>query len=117
MLGYGVAYDLREPRLIRRTRLTTKYKFVKPNDRNALDLMNAAAVAVMKELPDLVLAYGNSDEFRYVEYFTNDEDLEQVTGLSIQSLADVCRSVSSFTRTVRCSSDVPGTRVILFVHH
>jgi hypothetical protein len=28
--------------------------------------MNAAALAVMKELPDLVLAYGNSDEYRYV---------------------------------------------------
>jgi tRNA(His) 5'-end guanylyltransferase len=28
--------------------------------------MNAAAKAVMKELPDLVLAYGQSDEFRYV---------------------------------------------------
>lgn len=28
--------------------------------------MNAAAEAVMRELPDLVLAYGNSDEFRYV---------------------------------------------------
>jgi tRNA(His) guanylyltransferase len=27
--------------------------------------MNAAAEAVMKELPDLVLAFGNSDEFRY----------------------------------------------------
>jgi tRNA(His) 5'-end guanylyltransferase len=49
---------------MRRTRLTTKYKFAKPNDRNALDLMNAAAVAVMTELPDLVLAYGNSDEYR-----------------------------------------------------
>jgi tRNA(His) guanylyltransferase len=28
--------------------------------------MNEAAEAVMKELPDLVLAYGNSDEYRYV---------------------------------------------------
>lgn len=28
--------------------------------------MNAAAEAVMKELSDLVLAYGNSDEYRYV---------------------------------------------------
>jgi len=26
--------------------------------------MNAAAEAVMKELQDLVLAYGNSDEYR-----------------------------------------------------
>jgi hypothetical protein len=47
-------------------RFTTKYKFIKPNDRRALDLVNAAAEAVMKELTDLVLAYGNSDEFRYV---------------------------------------------------
>lgn len=31
--------------------------------------MNAAAVAVMKELPDLVLAFGNSDEYRYVAFF------------------------------------------------
>ncbi len=27
--------------------------------------MNAAAVAVMSELPDVVVAYGVSDEFRY----------------------------------------------------
>lgn len=46
--------------------MTTKYKFVKPNDRAALDLMNEAAEAVMRELPDLMLAYGNSDEYRYV---------------------------------------------------
>lgn len=45
--------------------MTTKYKFVKPNDRDALDLMNEAAEAVMRELPDLVIAYGNSDEYRY----------------------------------------------------
>ncbi|KAJ4292825.1 tRNA-His guanylyltransferase [Kalmusia sp. IMI 367209] len=47
------------------TKLTTKYNFVKPNDRRALDLMNVAAEAVMKDLPDLVLAYGQSDEFRF----------------------------------------------------
>ncbi|UPX13382.1 tRNA(His) guanylyltransferase [Ascochyta rabiei] len=48
------------------SKLTTKYKFVKPNDRDALDLMNEAAEAVMKELPDLVIAYGNSDEYSFV---------------------------------------------------
>jgi tRNA(His) 5'-end guanylyltransferase len=32
--------------------------------------MNAAAQAVMKELPDLVLAFGNSDEYRYVAFFS-----------------------------------------------
>jgi tRNA(His) 5'-end guanylyltransferase len=45
------------------TRLSAKYQFEKPNDKRALDLMNAAAAAVMNELPDLVLAYGVSDEY------------------------------------------------------
>ncbi|KAH7112461.1 tRNAHis guanylyltransferase-domain-containing protein [Dendryphion nanum] len=48
------------------SKFTTRYQFEKPNDRRALDLMNAAAEAVMKDLPDLVLAYGNSDEFSFV---------------------------------------------------
>lgn len=46
-------------------RLSDHYEFKKPNDRRALDLMNAAAAAVMKDLPDLCIAYGVSDEFRY----------------------------------------------------
>lgn len=47
-------------------KLTAKYNFEKPNDRRALDLMNAAAAGVMKELPDLVMGYGISDEFSFV---------------------------------------------------
>jgi hypothetical protein len=74
--------------------------------------MNAAAHAVMKELPDLVLAYGNSDEYRYVQALCVDiqacptqlavgEEMldttqQLLTGmaaqLATQSLADVCRS-------------------------
>ncbi|KAF2638245.1 Thg1-domain-containing protein [Massarina eburnea CBS 473.64] len=48
------------------TKLTAKYEFEKPNDIRALRLMNEAAEAVMKDLPDLVLAYGQSDEFSFV---------------------------------------------------
>ncbi|KAA8651621.1 tRNA guanylyltransferase [Aspergillus tanneri] len=44
-------------------KLSDRYGFKKPNDRRALDLMNAAAVEVMKELPDLCIAYGVSDEY------------------------------------------------------
>ncbi|KAH8432244.1 tRNA guanylyltransferase [Aspergillus melleus] len=47
-------------------KLTDRYNFTKPNDRRALDLMNAAAVEVMKDLPDLCIAYGVSDEFSFV---------------------------------------------------
>ncbi|KAI9047842.1 hypothetical protein LZ554_008550 [Drepanopeziza brunnea f. sp. 'monogermtubi'] len=47
-------------------KFASKYDFEKPNDRRALDLMNAAAMAVMNELPDIVIAYGISDEYSFV---------------------------------------------------
>ncbi|MCJ1245984.1 tRNA-His guanylyltransferase [Trapelia coarctata] len=46
-------------------KVSRKYEFEKPNDRRALDLMNAATAAVMKELPDIFLAYGISDEVSF----------------------------------------------------
>ena len=46
-------------------RLSSKYAFKKPNDCRALDLMNAAARAVVEETSDITCAYGYSDEFRY----------------------------------------------------
>jgi tRNAHis guanylyltransferase len=45
-------------------RLSEKYSFEKPNDRRALNLMNTAASAVMNEFPDVMIAYGVSDEYR-----------------------------------------------------
>jgi len=47
-------------------KFSNKYAFEKPNDRRALDLMNAAAKAVLTELPDIVIAYGISDEYSFV---------------------------------------------------
>lgn len=52
--------------MLTQSRLTDRYGFKKPNDRRALDLMNAAAVEVMKDLPDICIAYGISDEYRSV---------------------------------------------------
>ena len=49
---------------IDKIRLSAKYEFRKPNDRRALDLMNATATAVLREIPDVGFAYGISDEFR-----------------------------------------------------
>lgn len=46
-------------------RFSAQHEFEKPNDGRALDLMNAAATAVIKELSDICCAYGASDEFRY----------------------------------------------------
>lgn len=46
--------------------LSSKYEFEKPNDKSALDLMNKAAEVVMQSLPDISLAYGQSDEYSFV---------------------------------------------------
>ena len=45
-------------------RFSKKYGFEKPNDRRAIELMNAAAVEVVRQFVDVVVAYGQSDEFR-----------------------------------------------------
>ena len=42
------------------------HNFAKPNDLRALDLMNACALHLMKEYPDLIVAYGQSDEYSFV---------------------------------------------------
>ncbi|ORX61304.1 tRNAHis guanylyltransferase [Hesseltinella vesiculosa] len=47
-------------------KFSQSHKFNKPNDRRAIDLMNHCAKAVMKELHDIMLAYGQSDEFSFV---------------------------------------------------
>lgn len=51
-------------------RFASKYSWEKPNDRRALDLMNDAAKAVVTEMPDLVVAYGISDEYSFVFHKT-----------------------------------------------
>lgn len=48
------------------SKLCKKYDFIKPNDKRALDLMNAAATEVVRSMVDVVLAYGQSDEYSFV---------------------------------------------------
>ncbi|KAF5024173.1 hypothetical protein F66182_3762 [Fusarium sp. NRRL 66182] len=48
------------------TKMCAKYGFEKPNDRGALDLMNAAAKVVVTEIPEITIAYGVSDEYSFV---------------------------------------------------
>jgi tRNA(His) 5'-end guanylyltransferase len=46
-------------------RFTEKHGFVKPNDDRGQNLMNLSAEVCMNEINDIVLAYGQSDEYRY----------------------------------------------------
>ncbi|XP_043464076.1 probable tRNA(His) guanylyltransferase [Leptopilina heterotoma] len=42
------------------------HKFSKPNDLTALELMNQAAISVMENFKEIVIAYGQSDEYSFV---------------------------------------------------
>ncbi|CAG9326695.1 unnamed protein product [Blepharisma stoltei] len=48
------------------TKFCETHGFVKPNDIRALSLMNEAAIYVCKQLPDIVVAYGQSDEYSFI---------------------------------------------------
>lgn len=47
-------------------RFADVHEFNKPNDKQALDLMNLCAVAVLEEFHDIVFCYGVSDEYSFV---------------------------------------------------
>ncbi|KAJ8766825.1 hypothetical protein K2173_008379 [Erythroxylum novogranatense] len=47
-------------------RFSGVHEFEKPNDVQALNLMNACAMAVLQEFQDLVFSYGVSDEYSFV---------------------------------------------------
>ena len=49
----------------RHIRFSEKHGFTKPNDLRALQLMDHAAKDLMVEHPDIVLAFGESDEYRW----------------------------------------------------
>lgn len=48
------------------SKFTTIHEFTKPNDLDALLLMNEAAKAVIEAFDDIFLAYGQSDEYSFV---------------------------------------------------
>ncbi|RPD61221.1 tRNAHis guanylyltransferase [Lentinus tigrinus ALCF2SS1-7] len=47
-------------------RLSEEHNFMKPNDERALQLMDHAARDVMNEFKDIVLAFGESDEYSFL---------------------------------------------------
>lgn len=47
-------------------KFSEKHSFMKPNDIRSIELMNRAAKRVMEEFPDIILSYGQSDEYTFV---------------------------------------------------
>ncbi|KAI9296455.1 putative tRNAHis guanylyltransferase [Neoconidiobolus thromboides FSU 785] len=56
-------------------KFTTKHSFTKPNDDRGINLMNKAALEVMRDNSDIFFAYGQSDEYSFVfKYDTEQYD-------------------------------------------
>ncbi|XP_050453479.1 probable tRNA(His) guanylyltransferase isoform X2 [Cataglyphis hispanica] len=55
------------------SRFCETHQFVKPNDVAALELMNRAAIAVMEDFKEIILGFGQSDEYSFV--FRKDTEL------------------------------------------
>lgn len=47
-------------------RFADKHNFAKPNDLRALNLMNKAASNVLQQFSEVVVAYGQSDEYSFI---------------------------------------------------
>ena len=48
------------------SRFSDSHNFTKPNDERSLNLMTCAAEQVMKEFKEVVISYGQSDEYSFV---------------------------------------------------
>ncbi|KAK0945589.1 tRNA-His guanylyltransferase [Friedmanniomyces endolithicus] len=90
------------------SKLCKKYNFDKPNDRRALNLMNAAATEVLRSFVDVVVAYGQSDEYSFV--------FHESTGLFERRAAKLATSVATAFTAEYCMQwstffqDAPLTR-------
>jgi tRNA(His) guanylyltransferase len=47
-------------------RFSEQHGFLKPNDVSALNLMNRCATRVIEEFQDILVAYGQSDEYSFI---------------------------------------------------
>lgn len=65
LLSLQTALSLGCTLLCKPIRFSDAHAYIKPNDHRGLELMNAAAQSVMEAYPDVMLAFGESDEYRY----------------------------------------------------
>ncbi|VEU22232.1 DEKNAAC103254 [Brettanomyces naardenensis] len=47
-------------------KFSDRYSFDKPNDERALKVINLSALQLMKQMPDIMMAYGDSDEYSFL---------------------------------------------------
>jgi tRNA(His) guanylyltransferase len=74
------------------SKFTNTHNFKKPNDKRGLDLMNKCAQKVIETFSDIILAYGQSDEYSFA--FKKQTNIFQRRGDKIISTIASCFSAS-----------------------
>lgn len=101
---YDAANETQEFSCIVHGRFSEVHEFEKPNDEQALNLMNSCAMAVLQEFQDVIFSYGVSDEYRYqicsIFWWLNSlfEPVYVITSLVVQLPALFWRRILSFTK-------------------
>lgn len=87
-------------------RFSHAHGFAKPNDAPALELMNEAARAVLREFKGhITLAFGESDEYRYVVARAHVASSSTAHRRSTRGgRASLCRTLCRFSRAPTCST-------------
>jgi hypothetical protein len=80
-------------------RFSSVHNFLKPNDARALNLMNECAKRLMREYGDVVLGYGQSDEFSFVLHKSTVFGIEEVPKFRPASSHTLPPVTSSFGRS------------------
>lgn len=82
------------------SKLCKKYNFAKPNDKRAINLMNNAAKEVIKSFHDIVLAYGQSDEYSFIFHegtnFFERRSAKLSTSVATMFTAEYCMQWKTF---------------------
>jgi tRNA(His) guanylyltransferase len=103
------------------TKFCESVQMVKPNDIRGINLMNRAAVEVINNMKEIVIAYGQSDEYSFVfkrraKVFDRREDKILTTVVSLFSSAYVYHQRTYFPDLKALSTVIPSFdgRLVLY---
>ncbi|KAI3911209.1 hypothetical protein MKW92_046052 [Papaver armeniacum] len=90
-----------------------EHEFKKPNDERAMKLMNACAKAMFEDFPDIVFAYGVSDEYSFVfkkitEFYKRRPS--KIVSIPVLFFTSVYVSPPSFDACTICFPSADGVR-------
>ncbi|KAK6150536.1 hypothetical protein DH2020_015468 [Rehmannia glutinosa] len=99
-------------------RFSEVHEFEKPNDAQALNLMNSCATGVLEEFKDIIFAYGVSDEYSFVLKKESQLYGRQARAEKFTTAGDTCRpSIAPGAERPDIRTPSPETAPRALTHH